>query len=138
MSQALLCFLFLECQNYQTLSSGDRKNTYTSETTEGNEVGCDDKLGPAWFRFQGAAGTKMATSCVQQHSCGTHAPGWLNGTHPTVNEGNVTRKACFTYFGKCCIWSINVQVRNCGDFYVYYINKTPPEHACHLRYCGSD
>ena len=138
LSQALSCFLFLECHNYQTLSTEDRKNTYKSELTVGGEIGCDDNLGPAWFRFQGAAGTQMATSCVDQKSCGTHATGWLNGAHPTVDEGKVTRKACFNYFSDCCKWSIDVEVRNCGDYYVYYINKTPPEHTCHLRYCGSD
>lgn len=129
--------IFLECQNYQTLSNGDRKNKYASATTVENKVGCDNNLGPAWFRFQGDAGTKMATSCVQTGRCGTHAPGWLDGAHPTVDEGKVTRKACFTW-DTCCSWSIDIQVRNCGDFYVYYINKTPPEHPCHLRFCGSD
>ena len=98
----------------------------------------DNNLGPAWFRFQGDAGTKMATSCLGDNSCGTHAPGWLNGIHPTVNEGQVVRQACFSWRGNCCKWSIDIQVRNCGDFYIYYINKTPPQNPCNLRYCGSD
>ena len=138
MSQALSCVLFLECQNYQILSNGDRKNTYMSAYTAGNRVGCDNNLGPSWFRFLGDAGTQMATSCLEINRCGTHAPGWLNGTHPTVDEGQVTRKACFRYWNDCCVWFIDIQVRNCGDFYIYYINKTPPEHTCHLRYCGFD
>ena len=89
-------------------------------------------------RFQGAAGTKMASTCVSVNYCGTHAPGWLNGPHPTVADGQVTRLVCFHYFSNCCQWSINVSVRNCGEFFVYYINRTPPEHTCHLRYCGAD
>ena len=80
----------------------------------------------------------MATSCVSTNHCGTHAPGWLNGAHPTVADSQVTRQACFHYFSTCCVWSINIQVRNCGDYFVYYINRTPLEHTCHLRYCGAD
>ena len=124
----------LECQSYQNLTDGNRKITYSSVN-----VTCDyDVLTPGWYRFEGAAGTKMATSCVPTSHCGTHAPGWLNGAHPTVADGQVTRQACFHYFSDCCEWSINIQVRNCGDYFVYYINRTPPEHTCHLRYCGAD
>ena len=135
----MIMFSFpLECQNYQTLSTEDRKNAYISEQTAEGITGCDNNLGPAWFRFEGAAGTKMATSCVQSSRCGTHSTGWLKDAHPTVNEGQVIRKVCFSWGGNCCTWSIDIKVRNCGDFYIYYINKTPPEHTCHLRYCGSD
>ena len=125
-----------ECQTYHTLSTGDRKNTYRSHYSGDGSIACDRNLGPAWFRFQGDAGTKMATSCVPTASCGTWIPGWLNGAHPTVNEGQVTKQACFNG-GGCCDWSIDIQVRNCGDFYIYYIIKTPPELQC-VRYCGSD
>ncbi|KAK2548955.1 Uromodulin [Acropora cervicornis] len=76
-----------ECQNYQILSNADRKvtNDYTP-------LRCDNTLGPAWFRFQGDAGTKMPTSCISSHRCGTHATGWLNGAHPDEYERNVTRQ----------------------------------------------
>ncbi|XP_044175241.1 pancreatic secretory granule membrane major glycoprotein GP2-like isoform X2 [Acropora millepora] len=127
-----------ECQNYQTLSEADRKNTYiSSETVEGT-TGCDNRLGPGWFRFQGDAGTKMATTYMQSNRCGTHAPGWLNGAHPTVDEGKVTRQVCFNYNDQGCIWSSIVNVRNCGDFYVYNIFGTTLQQPCMLRYCSSD
>lgn len=58
--------LFLECKSYQTLSNGDRKNTYMSATTVGNRVGCDNNLGPAWFRFQGGAGQKWLRHVFSQ------------------------------------------------------------------------
>ncbi|KAL9960980.1 hypothetical protein ACROYT_G029852 [Oculina patagonica] len=122
-----------ECQKYQTLSNGDRKNTYSAGLFT-----CDSSLGPAWFRFEGAAGTEMATSCVPINRCGTHAPGWLNGAHPTLAEGVVIRRVCFNYYSNCCQWAINIQVQNCSDFFIYYISGTPPEHTCHLRYCGAD
>lgn len=85
-----------------------------------------------WHRFVGDAGTAMPTSCVPKNHCGTHAPGWLESGHPSVEQGAVTGKVCFHWSSKCCHWSVNIKVRNCGDFYVYKLPKTP---HCSLRYC---
>ena len=127
-------FPILECVIYQDLTDGDRKETV------GNDIirACDSELGPAWFRFFGDAGTKMPTTCIPAAQCGTDAPGWLNGQHPTVADGQVTRQVCFTYHDNCCRWSTNIQVRNCGDFFVYFLDGTSPQHPCLLRYCGAD
>ncbi|CAH3157496.1 unnamed protein product [Pocillopora meandrina] len=120
-----------ECQNPASLTEANRKETFTGVLL------CDNSLGPNWFRFQGAAGNKMAATCVPTYRCGTHATGWLNGVHPTVSEGIVTRQVCFNWSGGCCVWSINIQVRNCNGYFVYYISGTPPVHPCHLRYYGA-
>ena len=77
----------------------------------------------------------MPETCVPIRRCGTHAPGWLNGKHPTVAEGAVTRQVCYHWSNKCCMWENNIRVRNCGAFYVYELVKTP---TYYLRYCGSD
>ena len=119
-----------ECQNYQSLTSANRKVTYSHH---GNQ--CDKGLGSGWFRFEGAAGTRMPTSCPPTHRCDTLATGWLNGGHPTVADGKVTRQVCFHWNSNCCNWSTNIQVRNCGPFYVYHFSGTP---TCNLRYCGTD
>ena len=131
--KACINSLFLECINFQVLRDADRKITAGREP-----VACDNSLGPAWFRFLGDAGTKMPTSAVPETRCGTDAPGWLNGAHPTVSDGVVIGQVCFHYYGNICHWSINIQVRNCGEYFVYYYNGTPPEHPCTLRYCGID
>ena len=125
-------FFPLECLNYQAITTQNgRKNTYVSTTAI-----CDNNL-LGWHRFEAATGTKMPTSCVPNNRCNTHATGWLNGSHPTVAEGLVTRQVCFSYYD-CCSWSINIQVRNCDNFYIYNFMGTPPEHPCHLRYCSTD
>ena len=80
----------------------------------------------------------MATSCVPSHSCGTRAPGWMNGAHPTVDDGKVTRTVCYHYNSNCCQWSNNIEVVNCGQYYVYKLISTSPQNPCHLAYCGSD
>ncbi|KAL9961264.1 hypothetical protein ACROYT_G030173 [Oculina patagonica] len=119
-----------ECLNYQILTEANRKVTSKS----GNYI-CDRPIGPDWFRFQGDAGTKMPTTCPEIYYCDTHAPGWINGEHPTVGEGKVTRQACFHWSGNCCYFKTNIEVRNCGAYYVYYLKDTP---GCTLRYCGTD
>ena len=91
-------------------------------------------MGSGWFRFQGAAGTRMATSCPPEYRCNTNAPGWLNGGHPSVADGQVTRQVCFNWNRLCCHGTINVQVRNCGSYYVYYLR----DYGGTTRYCGSD
>ena len=120
-----------EYQNYGSLNSTDRKITYPVSSYY-----CDNGIGPGWFRFEGSAGTRMPTSCPPTYRCGTHAPGWMNGGHPTVADGQVTRTVCFHYSGDCYRWSTNIKVRNCGSYYVYYLSGTPG--GCSLRYCGTN
>ena len=69
--------LAVECTTYTSLTSGDPKTTY--RTTKSRK--CHDKLN-GWYRFLGAAGTKMPASCPPVLRCGTVGSGWLNGGHP--------------------------------------------------------
>ena len=119
----------LECQTYQTLTSSKRKATWSSSSVE-----CDSSKS-GWYRFTEGAGRKMPTTCVPMNRCNTHATGWLNGNHPTVADGQVTRQVCFHWSSNCCYWSTNIQVRNCGEYFVYLLSGTP---GCSLRYCGTD
>ena len=118
----------LECRSYRTLSEYDRAQGYKGV------IKCDRSLPTTWYRFTGLAGNMMPSSCVARYYCGTHAPGWLVGGHPTVAQGIVSRKVCFHWTSGCCQWSRYIRVRNCGAFYVYRLSPTP---ACNLRYCGN-
>ena len=103
-----------------------------------NNLRCDQRhLSPlpAWYRFTGAAGDRMPTSCAPKNRCGTHAPGWLDGSHPSVREGIVTRRVCYHWSSNCCNWKNDIQIQNCGAFYVYRLVKPP---QCMLRYCGNN
>ena len=120
-----------ECQagKYKELKEAEREVNY-----ESNQRKCDSDLS-GWFRFTGEAGTQMPETPPKRRSCGTGAPGWLNGKHPAVAEGVVQRKVCF-FSGMTddkCKWSRVVSVRYCGQFYVYKFSGTP---RCNLRYCG--
>ena len=118
-----------ECFGYQWLTESNRNTNYL-----GNDGLCDDGLSTGWYRFGGQAGSKMATSCVPGFRCATLAPSWLDGIHPTVAEGKVTRKVCYSV-NDCCLYSNYIEVVNCGKYYVYELSKPP---ACNLRYCGSN
>ena len=125
--------LWKECTRYRVLRSGDRSQSYEHKNILGAEPKCDRRLPKAWYRFMGMAGDRMPETCVSSYHCGTHAPGWLRGAHPDVSEGVVSRTVCFTWRNNCCSWRSTILVRNCGDFYVYKLQRAP---KCKLRYCG--
>ena len=124
--------VFDACKHYEVLSDRQR----AAGVHRGNTLKCDqrDLATPKWYRFTGATGTQMPTSCVPKHYCGTHAPGWLSGSHPTRVGQVVNGKVCFHWNNKCCNWYANIQIKRCNAFYVYKLTKTP---VCWLRYCGN-
>ena len=122
-------FYLLGCPRYRILSEADRNKNFLNKAV----LKCDRSLPRAWYRFVGAAGKQMPTQCVQKYHCGTHAAGWLNGSHPTVGQGIVQRRVCFSWTSGCCQWSTSIRVKNCGAFFVYEFSGTP---GCSFRYCG--
>ena len=124
---------FLEvdgCTNYTVLSEEDRAQGNAQRPHNRNDSG----LVTGWYRFQGAAGDRIPDKCVLNHRCGTEHPGWLNGAHPTITEGVVTRTVCYNYYGDCCRDSTNIKVKNCSSYYVYELPRTPYQRS---RYCGN-
>jgi len=77
----------------------------------------------------------MPEKTVPEYHCGTHDAIWLNGSHPTVAEGNVVRQACINSFDVICEETLAINIKNCGDYYVYYLR--PPNH-CAVAYCAGD
>nr|XP_058972479.1 uromodulin-like [Pocillopora verrucosa] len=124
------------CYNYRNLSDADRKSTYI--TPNGGEK-CDGYYSSLifgkWYRFAGDAGTKMPTQCVPDNRCGAVYSGWLKGGHPTLADGEVFSKVCFTRGGDCCMKSRDIKVKDCGSYFIYKLRKVP---GCALRYCGTD
>ncbi|KAM5227728.1 uromodulin [Ctenodactylus gundi] len=105
---------------------------YWRSAEYGAGYSCDsDLLG--WYRFVGQSGVRMADTCVPTLRCNTAAPMWLNGTHPSTDQGIVSRTACAHWSGHCCLWQAPVQVKACAGGYFVYKLTAPPE--CHLAYC---
>ena len=120
------------CYHYQNLSEANRKKTYV--TPDGLGL-CDIDLPEGWYRFVGAAGTKMPTTRVPAHRCGTDWSGWLITAHPTVEDGEVRRTVCFSDRSTGCKQLRDISVKNCGSYFIYKLLKPP---YCDSRYCGTD
>ena len=122
------------CLHYLNLSEANRNTKY--KTPESGPFFCDKQLSVGWYRFVGAAGTKMPTKRVPAFRCGTDWSGWLNGAHPTVEDGEVHGKVCFS--GKpnhYCKSLKNISVKNCVSYFIYKLGKPS---GCNKRYCGTD
>ena len=119
------------CYEYKNLSDSERKS---SHHTPQYEESCDKGL-YGWYRFVGAAGTKMPTTQVEPFRCGAANSGWLSGTHPTVEDGEVLRHVYFSAKKKDSSFKSQISVKNCSSYYVYKLNELT---RCDSRYCGTD
>ena len=119
------------CYHYRNLSDANRRITYETLYSPGL---CDNHLSEGWYRFVGAAGTKMPTTRVPAHRCGTDWSGWLTTAHPTVEDGKVQRRVCFSDRSTGCKYRRSIVLRNCGSYFIYKLYPPP----CPSRYCGID
>ncbi|XP_066275735.1 sushi, nidogen and EGF-like domain-containing protein 1 isoform X1 [Branchiostoma lanceolatum] len=121
------------CHNYLVLNAAWRSTELENDGAL-NHKHCDRGFNGEWYRFQIPAGTSMPTHPPpSMNRCGTEAPMWMRGNHPTAADGEVTRQACALFDTDPCRWSTSIQVKSCGSFYVY---KLPAAPACNLAYCA--
>ena len=80
----------------------------------------------------------MPTTRVSDFRCGTVYPGWLDDDHPTVEDGEASKKVCFSNKKNKkpkCKDIKNIFVKNCGSYFIYNLIKLS---KCEMRYCGTD
>ena len=91
--------------------------------------------GEDFYRFMEPAGVRLPESAPEEYHCGTFAPGWLNGTHPTKNGVEVKGTVCFGGnegdYPKQCKSNREISITECLGFYVYYLPNAWG------RYCGA-
>ncbi|XP_072895033.1 pancreatic secretory granule membrane major glycoprotein GP2-like, partial [Hemitrygon akajei] len=85
----------------------------------------DGNLAVGWYRFNSSGGWKIPETVVPHYRCSGYYSGWLNGLHPNVGEGEVTRTVCFTQSGYTCSGSRGIRVKNCSGYFVYWLWLTP-------------
>ena len=123
------------CSAYISLNEPWRNTDHSFDESQGSPL-CDNSVDGEWYRFTGMAGDAMPTFCIPENHCGTHAPVWLNGSHPLEGDGIVQRQACASFNGNCCLWNTTVEVKSCpGGYYVYRLTKPS---VCFHVYCGRE
>ena len=120
------------CFHYENLSDANRKISYV--TPYGSEL-CESQLPEGWYRFVGAAGTKMPTTRVPAYRCSTEWSGCLDDAHPTVEDGEIRRTVCFSDRATGCKTLRDIFVKNCGSYFIYKLQQPP---NCNSRYCSTD
>ncbi|KAI4881807.1 hypothetical protein NFI96_003654 [Prochilodus magdalenae] len=88
-----------------------------------------------WYRlFHYGMDTRMSESCVPASRCGTYYTMWLNGPHPEIEDGVVTRQVCGNSGYDCCYFSsTQIRVKACpGNYYIYELVRP---YYCSAAYC---
>ncbi|VDI02859.1 Hypothetical predicted protein, partial [Mytilus galloprovincialis] len=122
------------CLHAMALPNLDRRGSRCSLTEHATSL-CDRTLKPGWYKaLDDNMFHDMPTTCVTIGACSTEEPIWLNGSLPTFSDGAVLRKACVRGVipGDCCKKKIDVYIRNCFTYNVYYL---PYTDVCHRAYC---
>ncbi|XP_076070431.1 pancreatic secretory granule membrane major glycoprotein GP2-like isoform X2 [Mytilus galloprovincialis] len=114
------------------------KRSVANEVTDSSQI-CDVTLSEGWYRVISGAGELMPTVCpVGGFRCGTTAPYWLssidvNGSLYPDNGNTVTRTTCkANYNSMCCEEKIDIQIKDCNCYFVYYLKPTT---GCNSAYC---
>ncbi|XP_041038145.1 uncharacterized protein LOC121274841 isoform X5 [Carcharodon carcharias] len=119
------------CANHIVLDQSWR-SIYCKWTECTGQWMCDDKLQEGWYQFKSSGGLKIPDTLIPFGYCSTASSGWLNGSHPTVGEGEVTRTVCFTSGENRCFWTREIKIKNCSLDFVYELKPVP---GCNAAYC---
>lgn len=95
---------------------------------------CDDQLSEGWYRFMGAERTNTPTNHVARFGYGTRYSGWLDGTYPSVEDGEVSKTICFTFPLTSCKDTNRIFVKSFGSCYIHKLFKPSGRDT---RYCGT-
>ncbi|XP_060678492.1 mucin-5AC-like isoform X2 [Hemiscyllium ocellatum] len=96
-----------------------------TETECTGKAECDVQLKHGWYRFKSSGGWKMPEVAVPPRHCSTRGTAWLQGSHPTVADGEVTRRVCINWDKNPCYWVHEIKIKNCSSYFVYELKALP-------------
>ena len=125
------------CHGYKILNDPNRKTSHGKDKMLCDVIGkrnaSPDWQGPNWYRVSSNAGSKIATTKVSKYQCNTNAPGYISS-----NIVMPTKLGESTYATVSFVWgyikTVQITIKNCGDFYTYYLPNAPEGG---MRYCTS-
>ena len=117
-----------------------RRSTAFDQRNSNAKLICDRHVikDGSWYRFTSNVGGELATTPQKIYSCGTFHPIWMNGSHPTVEEGRANRTACMNTIHvptDSCDVSFTITVLNCTGYYIYKLREPK---ACNEAYCAGN
>ncbi|XP_041942745.1 pancreatic secretory granule membrane major glycoprotein GP2 isoform X3 [Alosa sapidissima] len=121
------------CHNHTVLNEAWRATTNLDQS----DNKCDRSVKwLGWYRmFYLGMSVQIPEVCVPTQRCGTDAPLWLDGPHPSLEDGIVTRSVCGHWSKNCCHFkSSSIQVKTCPGNYSVYELVAPS--GCSLAYCA--
>ncbi|CAC5411148.1 unnamed protein product [Mytilus coruscus] len=118
-----------DCKTYSEIYAEEKRSKDYLIDLASDQVISDEYLDAGWYRIFSANGDTMPSSSPGKMHCGTINPIWLNGTLPTYDDGIVSREACVQTENDICEDSIDIEIRNCGGYYIYFLQKTPPNSS---------
>ncbi|XP_077999980.1 von Willebrand factor D and EGF domain-containing protein-like [Glandiceps talaboti] len=125
-----------EMNKFEDINDRYRSKTFNSSNWFNmTDFICDGDLEEGWYRFSSDAGDEIPTSCVEVGMCGTKYPVWIDDQ--IGNYQNITQvRGCINKGSTdCCDESVDIQVKDCGNFTVY---KLKPLQDCPSGYCAGE
>ncbi|KAI4873659.1 hypothetical protein NFI96_009825, partial [Prochilodus magdalenae] len=98
MSVKFLKLSYDPCYNYDVLDDPQRATNQTNPWGWG--WWCDANMKwNGWYRllYEGN-NIRMPESCVSEGMCSTDVPLWLNGSHPQLEDGVITRQMLILHY----------------------------------------
>ncbi|KAI4899396.1 hypothetical protein NFI96_017007, partial [Prochilodus magdalenae] len=129
---------YYPCNNYTPLDqlwrATNESLTYVSDT---------DFKWNGWYRlFYNGMNIRMPESCVPASRCSTGSTLWINGSHPQIEDGVVTRQVCGNDGRDCCNYRPRpIRIRACpGNYYVYeFVNPSSSSDQSYVTaYCAGN